>query len=310
MTTSHRLRIATRESPLALAQAGLIQQQLQTRYSNLKIELVTMKTTGDRFLEQSLAKVGGKGLFVKELELALTEQRADIAVHSMKDVPSELAPEYMIAAICAREEPWDVLVSRHQQTLQQLQQGAVVGTSSLRRVAQLHALRPDLQVKLLRGNVNSRLQKCADGSYDAIILAKAGLKRLNLEAHITQIFTADEFLPAVGQGALGIECRSDDQATQALLAEFNHQPTRVCVEAERQMNARLGGSCHVPVAGYAECNADGTVTLHGLVGHPSGQPVFKAQATLPLATSATLGEIVANQLLEQGAAELLAGINL
>ncbi len=300
------LRIATRKSPLALWQAEFVKANLLKHHPHLQIELVTFTTQGDKILDTPLAKIGGKGLFVKELEVAMLEGRADLAVHSMKDVPMECPDGLAITTICEREDPTDALVSNRFASLAALPQGAIVGTSSLRRQCQLRALRPDLVILDLRGNVGTRLGRLDNGEYDAIILASAGLKRLGLQERIRQALT--ELLPAVGQGAVGIESRTDDAELLALLAPLHHETTAMCVHAERAMNRRLQGGCQVPIAGYATIDQQ-VLTLQALVGSVDGQRIIRYQAqTVNLQAVEALGEQVANGLLTQGAAEILAAV--
>jgi len=298
------LRLGTRKSPLALWQAEHVRDRLQRLHPGLKVELVTMTTEGDRLLDTSLATVGGKGLFVKELEQGLLAQRIDLAVHSMKDVTVSFPPGLHIAAICEREDPRDAFVSNHHASLSALPAGARVGTSSLRRQCQLRAAHPHLNIAMLRGNVNTRLTKLDAGEFDAIILAVAGLKRLGFESRIRAALDPHESLPAVGQGAIGIECRVDDAATHALLAPLNHAPTRICVEAERALNARLEGGCQVPIGGYAVLEGS-ELHLRGLVGDPDGSRVIRADIRGPAADAAALGTTLAQELLRLGAKSIL-----
>lgn len=297
-----RIRIATRQSPLALWQANWVQQQLQALYPTLQVELLPMTTEGDRRLGSSLAQVGGKALFVKELEQALLSGEADIAVHSMKDVPMDLPTGLCLTAICQREDPHDALVSNRYPSLEHLPQGAKVGTASLRRRCQLAAMRPDLQLELLRGNVNTRLARLDAGEFDAIVLAAAGLKRLGFDARIAQILPPELMLPAVGQGALGIECRDDDSALRQLLTPLQHEPSRRCLSAERAFNSRLGAGCQAPVAGFALIEA-GSLWLRGLVGSLDGRRLL--QAELRGTDAEALGLALAERLIEQGALHLL-----
>ena len=268
------LRIATRKSPLALWQAEYVRDQLLHHHPDLQVELVKMSTQGDKILDTPLAKVGGKGLFVKELETGMLNGDADIAVHSMKDVPVELPEGLHLAVICPREDPRDAFVSNTYATFESLPQGARLGTSSLRRQCQLSALRPDLEVLDLRGNVNTRLQKLADGGYDAIILAAAGLIRLEMADKITEYLDTTVSLPAIGQGAVGIECRVDDERVNNLIAPLNDPDTHIRVLAERAMNHRLQGGCQVPIAGYAELS-NGVLLMRGLVGRSEERRVGK-----------------------------------
>ena len=300
------LRIATRKSPLALWQAEYVKASLLKHHPQLIIELVTFTTQGDKILDTPLAKIGGKGLFVKELEQAMLAGDADLAVHSMKDVPMECPEGLAITTICEREDPTDAFVSNRFASLQELPLGAIVGTSSLRRQCQLRALRPDLEIRDLRGNVGTRLGRLDNGEYDAIILASAGLKRLGLEQRIAQSLT--QLLPAVGQGAVGIEARSNDTELLALLAPLHHLPTALCVQAERAMNRRLQGGCQVPIAGFATLDNQ-QLTLNALVGSLDGQSVLRYQAqTTDLSTIEQLGENVADGLLAQGADKILAAV--
>jgi hydroxymethylbilane synthase len=305
------LIIATRESPLALWQANWVKAQLEQAHSGLDVQLLGLTTQADRMPYVSLAEIGGKGLFVKELEEALLEGRADIAVHSMKDMPMELPLGLSVPVLCAREEPGDVLVANQFAKLDDLPAGALVGTSSLRRQSLLLALRPDLRVSGLRGNVNSRLKRLDNNEYAAIILAAAGLKRLGLEHRITQYLSTDQFLPAVGQGVLGLECRQDDLITQALIAPLQHPVTWTCVIAERAMCRRLGGGCQVPVASYADIQS-GQMILRGLVGRVDGSEVVRAQAAsiFPCsdARAEQLGQKVAEDLIDQGAEDILRSL--
>ena len=298
------LRIATRESPLALWQAEYVKAQLQHFHPGLTVELVTMKTKGDVLLDTPLAKVGGKGLFVKELEVAMLEGRADLAVHSMKDVPVAFPDGLGLAAICEREDPRDAFVSNQYNSLDELPQGARVGTCSLRRRSQISERRPDLQIFDLRGNVQSRLKKLDDGQYDAIILACAGLKRLGYHDRIRSALAPEQSLPAVGQGAVGIECRLDDSNTLRLLEPLRHADTTTRVLAERAMNNRLEGGCQVPIAGYAELEGD-QLWLRGLVGEPDGSRLIRAQVRGPRQQAEALGRQLAEQLLADGAGEIL-----
>jgi hydroxymethylbilane synthase len=303
------MRIATRESPLALWQARHVQGLLQQIHPGLEVGLVPMTTAGDQLLDRSLATVGGKGLFVKELETALLEGRADLAVHSMKDVPAQLPPGLCLSAYLAGEDPRDALVSNEYDSLDALPAGSVVGTSSLRRQAQLRALRPDLKLAELRGNVGTRLRKLDEGQYQAILLAHAGLLRLGLEGRIRESFAVDRFIPAIAQGVIGIECREADAATRALLAPLHDTAAATRLAAERALNARLGGACTVPVAGHAVLHG-GSLRLDALVAAPDGSRVVRAALEGPAAEAASLGERLAQQLLDAGAREILAGLGI
>jgi len=301
------LRIATRKSKLALWQAHFIKAELQRFHPGLTVELLGMTTKGDKILDVPLAKVGGKGLFVKELEQAMLEGRADIAVHSMKDVPMEFPEGLGLAVICAREDPTDAFVSNHFNYLEELPKGAKVGTSSLRRQLQIKALRPDLQLLDLRGNVNTRLAKLDAGEYDAIILASAGLMRLDFHHRIQSRLTDAQCLPAGGQGAVGVECRLEDAATKALLAPLHHKDSADRVMAERALNKRLEGGCRVPIACFAELEGD-QLWLRGLVGEVDGSRVLTTEIRGPRADAETLGIAAAEDLLRQGAGEILEAI--
>ncbi|CAK6497731.1 Porphobilinogen deaminase [Pantoea sp. Nvir] len=297
-------RIATRQSPLALWQAHYVQQRLMAAHPGLRVELVPMVTKGDVILDTPLAKVGGKGLFVKELELAMLEDRADLAVHSMKDVPVAFPLGLGLVTICEREDPRDAFVSNHYDSLDALPQGAVVGTSSLRRQSQISERRPDLVIRSLRGNVGTRLSKLDAGEYDAIILAAAGLKRLGLESRIRQPLPAEISLPAVGQGAVGIECRLDDSELISLLQALNHDDTAVCVKAERAMNTRLEGGCQVPIGSFALLEGD-QLWLRGLVGAPDGSVMVRGERRGSRAEAEAMGVSLADELLGNGARDIL-----
>ena len=301
------IRIATRKSPLALWQAHFVQSRLQQLYPHLQVELLPMSTKGDKILDSPLAKVGGKGLFVKELEQAILAGDADIAVHSMKDVPVEFPDGLGLSIICERDDPRDAFVSSRFPSLAELPAGSRVGTSSLRRQCQLRASRPDLQILDLRGNVNSRLAKLDGGEYDAILLAAAGLKRLGLQERITTLLPPEQSLPANGQGAVGIECRLDDDELLTLLAPLEHLPTRQRVLAERAMNRALQGGCQVPIGAYAELEGD-QLWLRGLVGSPDGRQILHAECRGAASEPEALGQALADQLLAQGAARLLTEV--
>lgn len=306
-TTLGALRIATRKSALALWQAHYVKSRLEALYPGLTVELVPMVSRGDKILDVPLAKVGGKGLFVKELEHALLEGEADIAVHSMKDVPMDFPEGLGLAVICEREDPRDAFVSHAYASLDDLPKGAVVGTSSLRRQCQLLAKRPDLQIKFLRGNVQTRLQKLDDGEYDAIILAAAGLIRLELSDRIRSFIEPEVSLPAGGQGAVGIECRMADERVLKLIAPLHHQLTAERVLAERAMNRRLEGGCQVPIGCYAEHQADG-LWLRGLVGDPDGSLLLVDDIKGPASEAEALGVTLAERLLARGADKILAKV--
>ncbi|KZY84099.1 hydroxymethylbilane synthase, partial [Oleiphilus sp. HI0068] len=276
------LNIASRESALALWQSRYIKSQLEALYPGLEVNINGMTTKGDKILDVPLAKIGGKGLFVKELEASMLEGISDIAVHSMKDVPMEFPEGLELAVICERENPFDAFVSNQYDSIDQLPEGAIVGTSSLRRHSQLAASRPDLDIRPLRGNVNTRLAKLDAGEYDAIILAASGLKRLEFNERIKSVISAEQSLPAVGQGALGIECRSKDEDIKKLLAPLIHPESEFCVKAERAMNHRLHGGCQVPIAGYATLESE-TLTLTGLVASEDGATILKTSLSGPQA---------------------------
>ncbi|MFM6957074.1 MAG: hydroxymethylbilane synthase [Acinetobacter sp.] len=303
------LKIATRQSPLALWQAEHIRARLNALYPDLTVELVKFVTQGDKILDTPLAKIGGKGLFVKELEAALLDGRADLAVHSMKDVPMHLPEGLTLAVICEREDPLDAFVSNHYLHFDELPLGAKVGTSSLRRKCQILQLRPDLEIVDLRGNVGTRLSKLDDGLYDAIILASAGLKRLGLADRIRHCLAPIMSLPAVGQGALGLECRSDDAELLKLITPLQHEETSICVRAERAFNAYLEGGCQVPIAGYATLLNDDQLQIEGRVGSVDGQTLLKEQLVGEIANAEQLGEQLAQRLLAQGAGELLKALH-
>jgi hydroxymethylbilane synthase len=305
--SQHLIRIATRKSPLALWQAEFVKAELERIHPGLSVELVPMTTKGDVLLDTPLAKVGGKGLFVKELEVAMLEGRADIAVHSMKDVPVDFPDGLGLEIICEREDPRDAFVSNNFANLAELPKGAVVGTSSLRRQCQIRAMRPDLIIKDLRGNVGTRLAKLDGGDYDAIILAAAGLIRLKLISRIASYISPEESLPANGQGAVGIECRTDDARVKALLAPLEHLETRYRVIAERAMNTRLEGGCQVPIGAYAEIEGD-ELTLRGLVGNPDGSQIITGQVKGLKSEASQLGEQLAEILLAQGAKTILDAV--
>ena len=299
-----QIRIATRKSPLALWQTEHVADQLRQAHPGLDVVLVPMSTRGDDVLDRSLAAIGGKGLFLKELELSMLRGEAACAVHSLKDVPMELDGPFVLPAILARADAADAFISNHHASLDALPQRARVGTSSLRRQAQLRARRPDLELLDLRGNVNTRLAKLDAGDYDAIVLACAGLQRLGFEQRIRLRLDAPDWLPAPAQGAIAIECREDDATMQAWFSVLDHAPTRTCVEAERAMNRALHGSCHVPVAAYARLHGD-RLHLAGLVGSSSDGRTVRAQDEGAADASDALGTRLAQALLAQGAGEFL-----
>lgn len=303
-----RIVVATRESALALWQARHVVDRLKALYPWMELVIHGMTTQGDRILETPLALIGGKGLFVKELEVALARGEADIAVHSMKDVPMMLPEGFEIAAITEREDPRDAFVSNAYASLAELPAGAVVGTSSLRRQSQIKARFPHLEVRTLRGNVHTRLRKLDEGQYDAVILAAAGLKRLGLAARITALLTPEQSLPAAGQGALGIECRAGRPELARLLAPLNHAETAACVRAERAMSRALAGSCHVPLGSYAQL-ADGRLKLRGFVASPDGSSLVEAEETGDPAAPEALGLAVAASLRARGAGQILAALD-
>jgi hydroxymethylbilane synthase len=303
------IRIATRKSPLALRQAEFVRQALLRVYPEIEVELIALITEADRLFNISLAKIGGKGLFVKELEIALLEQRADIAVHSLKDLPTELPDGLMLATFCERDDARDVFVSQRFAAFVELPAGAKIGTSSLRRQCQLQAKRPDLKFEALRGNVDTRLSKLDGGQFDAIILAAAGLKRLGKVNRIRQYFAPPEVLPAIGQGAIGIECRTNDAELRERLAILDHLPTRYCVTAERAMNHVLNGSCQVPIAAHATLLGE-IVHLHGLVGSPDGKLILKGAKQGHYHESEALGKALAEDLIAQGADKILSAVAL
>ena len=298
------ITIATRESPLALWQAHYVKDTLEAAHPGIHVELLGMTSRGDQLLDSPLAKIGGKGLFVKELETALLEKRADIAVHSMKDVPMQFPDGLCLGPICEREVPNDAFVSNHYESIDALPEGAVVGTSSLRRESQLRAYRPDLKVNFLRGNVNTRLAKLDEGQYDAIILAAAGLIRLGFEDRIRSCITPEQSLPAGGQGAVGIELRTDDEQTLELIQVLHHAKTAAEVSAERSLNETLNGGCQVPIAAFCLTEGD-SLWLRGLVGSVDGTTLLRAEGRAAVQDAVALGRQVAHSLIEQGAAAIL-----
>ncbi|OZB04334.1 MAG: hydroxymethylbilane synthase [Idiomarina sp. 34-48-12] len=304
---SKTLRIATRKSLLAMWQAEHIKARLEQLHSDLTVELLPMSTRGDVILDTPLAKIGGKGLFVKELEVAMLEGQADLAVHSMKDLPVEFPEGLELFGICEREDPRDAFVSNNYAQLEDLPEGAIVGTCSLRRKCQILANFPHLVVHDLRGNVQTRLRKLDEGQFDAIILAASGLIRLELTARIKQRIPAELSLPANGQGVLGIECRSDDDATKALLAPLTCADTRSCVLAERAMNRRLQGGCQVPIGAYAELHGD-QLHLRGLVGRPDGSEIIEGEIKGHRDHAEALGTELAEYLLARGAGKILQDV--
>lgn len=299
------LRIATRASPLALWQAEHVAARLAALHSHLKVSLVTMKTRGDKMLDAPLAKVGGKGLFVKELERGLLDGRADLAVHSLKDVPVHFPRGLELALVMEREDPRDAFVSNRYANLSEVPAGALVGTSSLRRQSQIRERYPELRVDWLRGNVNTRLSKLDAGEFDAIILAAAGLQRLGFAERIKVAIEPEECLPAIGQGVLGIEIRSDDQQLRELIAPLAHAETTLRISAERALNQTLNGGCQVPIAGYAVLEQD-QLYLRGLVAEPDGSKVLRAEIRGSSSEARDLGVKLAHQLLAQGADRILA----
>ncbi len=298
------IRIATRKSPLAMWQAEHVADALRRAHPDLEVKILGMSTQGDKILDTPLAKIGGKGLFVKELEERMLSGDADIAVHSMKDVPVELPAGLHLTVILEREDPRDAFVSNHHASLTVLPQGARVGTSSLRRQCQLADRRPDLEIIPLRGNVNTRLRKLDEGEYDAIILAAAGLLRLGFAERIRSFISTEDSLPAIGQGAIGIECRTDDARVNDLLQPLHHAPTAAQVLAERAMNHRLEGGCQVPIGGHATLDED-ELHLRGLVGTVDGSEIIRAEISGPQSDAERLGSALGEELLQHGAAEIL-----
>ncbi len=301
--------IATRGSMLALWQAEWIKSQIQELDSSLTVELKKIKTTGDKILDVPLAQVGGKGLFVKEIEEALLDRSADLAVHSMKDVPTELPEGLHLVAITKREDARDALIAREGiKSVNDLPQGAHVGTSSLRRICQLMSIRPDLKITQLRGNVDTRIRKLDEGQFDAIILATAGVKRLGYTERITEKIPVDISLPAIAQGAVGIECRKDDDFINSLLKKLDHADTSVCVAAERAFLTKLEGGCQVPIAGYAVLEGSDKIVVTGLVGSLSGETIIKDVISGDPVNAESLGVALAENLLSKGAGEILAEV--
>ncbi|NOU01922.1 MAG: hydroxymethylbilane synthase [Gallionella sp.] len=308
-TVPKRIVIASRESALAMWQAQHIRDRLRALYPQTEVSILGMTTQGDQILEVTLSKIGGKGLFVKELETALEDGSADLAVHSLKDVPMNLPAGFVLAAIGKREDPHDAFISNKFDNLAALPAGSVVGTSSLRRESQLRARFPHLKIEPLRGNVQTRLRKLDEGQYAAIILAAAGLKRLGLGDRIRGIITSEDSLPAVGQGALGIECRTDRADIIALLQPLHDADTAACVMAERSMSRALGGSCQVPLGGFAEVT-NGRLRMRGFVASPDGQRMMRAESIGEISNPEALGTIIANELRAQGADVILAELAL
>lgn len=300
------LRIATRKSPLALWQANHIADLLKQYWPLLKIELVPMVTSGDKFLKDKLLLTGGKGLFVKELEEALLAGEADIAVHSMKDVPATFPEGLALASICKRHNPLDAFIAKRHNRLQELPAGSIIGTSSLRRQSQLLALRSDLEIKVLRGNINTRLNKLEEGEYDAIILAVAGLERMEMQASITEILSDELMLPACGQGALGIECRAEDSDIKKLLTPLNDPLSALCVHSERHVNALLGGNCHVPLAVFCTVQSNQQLLLRAKVLTTDGQTVIQDSQSGPQSQAIAIADTCAKALLAKGAGKLLS----
>lgn len=296
-----RIRIATRRSALALWQARHVAERLEAAQPGLSVELLPLTTEGDRILERPLAQIGGKGLFLKELERALLGGEADLAVHSMKDVPGQMTPGLAIGAVLARASPHDAWLSADGSDIDALPAGRRVGTSSLRRQSQLLARRPDLRVENLRGNVNTRVEKLDDGAYDAIILASAGLERLGLADWITAELAAPRWLPAPGQGVIGVQCRADDERIHSLISGLDHLPTRQQIRAERRLSQRLGGSCQVPLAAFAQLRAGGAILLHALVGSSDGRTMLRCEAAAPADEPEAAADEAAENLLAQGA---------
>ncbi len=301
------LKIGTRGSKLALAQSRWIKEKIETQHPNVRVEQVRVKTTGDKILDSPLSKIGGKGLFVKEIEEALIEKRIDLAVHSMKDVPVELPDALTLTAFPEREDPRDAFISAGNQPFEQLRPGAKVGTSSLRRAAQLLHMRQDLDLVSLRGNVDTRLRKLELGELTAIILAVAGLKRLGFESRITQIFSPEQVLPAIGQGALGLEVRRDDEQTIGLVRFLSHKPTEAAIRAERAFLQELQGGCQVPIAGFAQLDGK-TLTLTGMVAELDGRELVKDKTSGPWHQAEEIGTSLARALLSAGADIILKKI--
>ncbi len=301
------IRIATRKSPLAMWQAEHVAAALKEAHDGLVVEIIGMSTQGDKILDTPLAKIGGKGLFVKELEQRMLSGDADIAVHSMKDVPVELPDGLHLAAVLKREDPRDAFVSNDHASIAVLPEGARVGTSSLRRQCQLADRRPDLEILPLRGNVNTRLRKLDEGEYDAVILAAAGLLRLGFAERIRAFIAPEESLPAIGQGAIGIECRADDERVNGLLEALHDVPTAACVSAERALNERLQGGCQVPIAGHATLDGE-RLFLRGLVGNVDGSEIIRAEGVGDSNSPDDIGHAVAGELLDHGAGEILKAL--
>ena len=308
--STDRIVIATRGSQLALWQANHVKARLEAVSPGIVVELAIFKTSGDKILDVPLAKVGGKGLFVKEIEQGLVDKTADLAVHSMKDVPAELAPGLVLCAVSTREVPWDALCTRTGATLETLPQGAKVGTSSMRRQAQLLARRPDLQIALLRGNVPTRIKKLDAGEFDAIVLAAAGLHRLGMADRISQLLPLDVSIPAVAQGVLAIEIREGDEAVRELVRLAIHdEPTHGKMLAERAFLVRMGGSCQTPLAAHA-IDHEGGLRIVGMCGMPDGTRILRDEVIGSIAAAAQLGDELAGKLLDQGAGEILAATKL
>jgi len=309
MTMNRHLKIATRQSELALWQANHVAGLLRTRYPGIEVELLPLVTQGDRILNQPLAAIGGKGLFLKELERALLDGQADLAVHSMKDVPVVPTPDLVVDITLERANPFDALLSRGGETFEELAAGSRVGTSSLRRQCQLQALRPDLQLKDLRGNVNTRIRKLHEGQYEAIILASAGLERLGLAHLVNDTLMAPAWLPAVTQGTICLQYRASDTELQHLLQPLNHSPTALCALAERAVSRRLEGSCQMPLAVFARIEA-GHLLLDALVGTADGMQILRGSRRGPPENGIELANELAEDLLQQGADRIIAGLNI
>jgi hydroxymethylbilane synthase len=301
------LKIGTRGSKLALAQSTWVKEEVESRYSHVQVELVRIRTKGDKIIDSPLSKLGGKGLFVKEIEDALLRREVHVAVHSMKDVPSELPGELMLSVFPWREDPSDALISEEDRTLEELPRGARVGTSSLRRAAQLLHIRPDLEVAALRGNVDTRLKKLDSGGLHAIILATAGLKRLGFAHRISQILPIESILPAIGQGALGLEVMRDNEETLGLLEFLNHEPTQITVTCERAFLKKLEGGCQVPIAGFAHIDGK-SLHLRGIVAELDGSTLIRDEITGEKERAEEIGIALAERLLESGAAKILERI--